>query len=355
MTDSVIQFLQSEEKRAHISSALFALALATAFLQPGLDSRVLPFVWLFLGGGIYFAYPRWSIGNRCVFAGLLVIIGSAWVAIPLIFINGRAPASTLTLALLTTPLLLYYLTDHGTLILKYLSPLWFIQATYVLWQGLVLHIPRAPGFAENTNAGSAFLMLGIIFLLDTRYKWLTIPLACAIPFSGSRWVAVVGAAMLGLLILKKYIPWRTLAPALVVAMSLVVVVNAAVITASYRGAPAAAVYIDRTADHANQRIALPPETSWATSLLPWGFVDSNLHNVPLRMMVETGLPSALAWLLILGYLTIKSPHPGSAVWMLLSVGLLSIMYYHTWVGPLGGLWWLLVGIRVRQVQREAEG
>ena len=355
MAHSVIQFIQSEEKRAHMSSALFALALATAFLQPGLDGRVLPFVWLFLGGGIYLAYPKWSIRNRWIFGGLLVIIVSAWLAIPLSFINGRVPASTVTLALLTTPLLLYYLTDNGTLILKYLTPLWFVQAAYVLWQGLILHIPRASGLTENPNAGSAFLMLGIIYLLDTRYKWLTIPLACAIPFSGSRWVAVVGAGMLGLLLLRQYIPWRTLAPAMAVSLIVVVLVNAAIITASYRAAPAAARYLGDTAGHASKRVAIPADVDWWTSLLPWGFVDSNLHNVPLRMAVETGIPSALAWLLILGYLAIKSPHPGSAVWLLLSVGFLSIMYYHTWVGPLGGLWWLFVGIRVREIQREAEG
>ena len=333
-----------------MSSALFALALATAFLQPDLDSRVLPFVWLFLGGGIYFGYSQFSMGNRWVFAGLVVIILSAWIAVPLSFINGRTPGSTITLAILTTPLLLYYLSDHGTLILKYLSPLWLLQAGYVLWQGLVFQIPRASGFADNTNAGSSFLLLGLIYLLDSRFKWLALPVACAIPFSGSRWVAVVGAAMIALLLIHKYLPWRSLAPALVIAVGIVVLTNAALINQSYRASPAAAAFIDETAGHAGQRVAMPSEASWWTSLLPWGFVDSNLHNVPLRMAVETGLPSALAWLAILGWLVIKSPHSDSSVWMLLSVGLLSIMYYHTWVGPLGGLWWVLVGIRARQVQ-----
>ncbi len=81
-------------------------------------------------------------------------------------------------------------------------------------------------------------------------------------------------------------------------------------------------------------------TPWI--IVPQGFINSQLHNVPIRMISETGLLSGLAWVAVGLFGLIRRPPYSYAWWMMLAVCLLSGMYYFTWSGPLGVFWWLLV-------------
>jgi len=112
------------------------------------------------------------------------------------------------------------------------------------------------------------------------------------------------------------------------------------------------------------------------SVLPHGVADHpGLHNVPLRMAVESGILAAMVWLGITGWalwprggakqrvrqgndqpvsknasmaLSERSDRFGASWWMLLALALLSLLDYYTWMGHLGGFWWLLVGMRLHR-------
>lgn len=57
----------------------------------------------------------------------------------------------------------------------------------------------------------------------------------------------------------------------------------------------------------------------------------------------------LAWIGLTVWALWRKPRRGSAFWMLLAVGAMSMMYYFPWVGLGGGIWWLLLGMRLKQV------
>ena len=65
--------------------------------------------------------------------------------------------------------------------------------------------------------------------------------------------------------------------------------------------------------------------------------------MPLRMAQESGILSAVAWVAVTAYALWRRPRLGAGWWLLAGVAGLSLMYYSTWVGPLGALWWVLVG------------
>jgi hypothetical protein len=223
-------------------------------------------------------------------------------------------------------------------IFYWLIPGWFLQASVMAWQWFAEGASRAGGIALNANAGSAFLLLGAIFLMhDKRLRWLSVPLLVAIPFSGSRWVVLVGAVVFGLIFLSKRVPWRYVAVGAAAALMILVSAQHSELARAYRV----------NANHAYdvERRANPAETQSLSILIPRGFHDTGIHNLSLRMVDETGLLSALAWVFVGGIALWRTPRYGASWWAMLAICLLSVMYYHVWIGPMGSFWWLLADKR----------
>ena len=293
------------------------------------------YLWC-LTAGYYFA-PKQTFWSKEV-ALCCVITASAFIAIPFsFFFEARNPAATGLLAMLTLLLMPLLFIRNVERIFYALIPGWFLQASVMAWQWFVEGVYRAGGIAENENAGSAFLLLGALFLIqDKRLKWLSVPLLVAIPFSGSRWVLVVGCMIFGLIFLSKHVRWRWIAVGIAISTMVLVAAQHDRLAIAYR--LHSSVHQDVT-HRANARDA---EFSFWKIWIPRGFHDTNLHSLPIRMADETGLLSALAWIGVGAICLWRKPRMTWQWWGLAAVCLLSVMYYFIWIGPLGALWWLYV-------------
>lgn len=280
----------------------------------------------------------------------ILIVLSAVIAIPLSAVFDRNIAASgfqAGLALLLFPLL--FVQDIKR-ILYVMIPACYLQAGMMAWQWFFQEgVFRAPGLAHNANAGSALLLLGAIFLAThPRLKWLAVPLLVAIPFSGSRWTLIIATLVFGLMFLARYVHWRYLLIGISVAFIALFSFQHDQIKSAFRVGNAAGVTQTTAATiriggtHSQERLTASTPVVTPKLLIPQGFVNSDLHNVPLRMAVETGLLSGVAWIAVGMLVLYRRPRYCYAWWMMLAVCLLSLMYYHTWVGPMGAFWWLLV-------------
>jgi len=226
----------------------------------------------------------------------------------------------------------------------------------------------SPGLAPNPNLAAGFLALGIVYLMTTPHKWLSIPLIMALLFTGSRWGLVVVAIILVAMVVTRTISWKPLLAAVGAIVITVALVGALTpsgyAVASYDSVGAAFHAAERGV---NGRLAIPH----IPSFLPSGVAEHpGLHNVPLRIAVESGIVAAALWVGITGLALVKGwkikgwatwkpprglhppeigPESQTRVfwWLLLTLVLLSMLDYYSWMGHLGGFWWLLVGVLVK--------
>lgn len=291
--------------------------------------------------GVYFA-PRCVTWNKTT-ALALTICGSALIAIPVsLIIDERSAPATGFLAMATLLLfpLLFVANVHK--IFYALIPGWFLQASVMAWQWFFendrLSIPwRTGGIAENENAGAAFLLLGAIFLVsDKRLKWLAVPLLMVIPFSGGRWVLVVAVAIFGLMFLSRKVQWKWILVGIGITFLALIGLQHSQFAEAYR------VNADVKKDVQYRANPEDADFSFWAIWIPRGFHDTNLHSLPIRMADETGLLSTLAWAAVGAIALWRQPRYSWQWWCLAAVCLLSVMYYFTWIGPLGMFWWLLV-------------
>jgi hypothetical protein len=285
--------------------------------------------------GFYYAPRRISFSLPVIIS--LLIVTSTFIAIPVsLFIEDRNTPATAFLAMATTILFPLIWVTNVERIFYALIPGWLLQASVMTWQWFVEGATRTGGIAENENAGSAFLLLGVIFLAARpRLKWLSIPLLMAMTFSGSRWVLIVAVITFGLIFLSKYISWKYLLIGMVISFIVLFGFQHAQLGEAYR--------VNRSVSNDIQYRANSSEADFniIAIWIPRGFHDTNLHSLPLRMADETGLVSALAWLAVGAWTLYRRPRYSWAWWSMAAICLLSVMYYHTWI-PMGVLWWLLI-------------
>lgn len=331
-----IPSLPSGGIKAHIGGALCAATFAIYLHSPSVGS--VWFLLAFLALWLALLFLPASRPAPIMITCALVIVGSAWVAVGIAIWTGFWPFQTLLLAFLTTVLFPLLFVANPAFILRWLIPVWLIHAGVSLAQWLD-GVYRVTGISSNANVGSAFLLLGCVYLLNGhhRARWLMIPLVTALPFTGSRWVAVVASLILVTFFLSGKADWRYIALGIALTTAIVLIVGWRDIYESYNRPSTLMAHLNGL--EYQTQLALPP--SWT----PRGFYDSGIHNVPWRMMHETGILSGLAWMGATLYGLLWKPRFDNRWWLLLTVALLSVMYYHTWVGPLGGFWWLLVRAR----------
>ena len=261
---------------------------------------------------------------------------------------------TLGVVLWMAPALLLYVTTDGYKVLAWLAPAFLIHAGMIIYQGFtgwklidanLLRLGEPTGLANNPNLAAGFLALGIIYFMTTRYKWLSPPLMMALLFTGSRWGLIVALAVIVLMVGARTISWKPLAVT-IVALVVSVVLIGAILKGGYQiagyGSFTSAATIAR--EHVNERLAVPH----IPSILPSGVAEHpGLHNVPLRISVENGLLAAGIWVGVTLWALTKRRF-SVRWWLLLTLAALSLLDYYTWMGHLGGFWWLLVGLLAKR-------
>ncbi len=330
--------------RVDFASPLIALSIGIAVSQPGLNNPILLVMWACLLCGVYLA-PRRKV-SRKQFMLLAIIPASALIAVPVSFFTSGEWAATIVLAIFTFGLFPLFLVDNLNRVLPWIIPVWALHAGMMAWQRVTedAGINRLGGLAINQNVASSFLLLGAIYLVHTRFKWLSVPLLVTILFTGSRWSTLVAAGVFAAIFICRKIDWRYLLVGMVVSVGVVSFLGWDSIIQGYRvhgdtGLAPVSEMIERNRSDIAYRWNIP---SGSLFLIPTGYIGSSLHNVPARMATETGLLSALAWLGFTGWGLWKFERLSGRWWMLLAVSLLSMMYFLTWLGPLGAFWWLLL-------------
>ncbi len=332
VSDSIFRATQSINVRSILGGILGATAAAIYITSPSLIS-----IWAPMGFILFWA-SIFLIGIRrpspIILICLAVIIGSAWIAVPFAaFTEATNLAGTLTLAILTTVLAPLAWIKDAKPIFYWLVPVWLAHAGVSLSQWITGSHERVIGLTQNANVDAAFLLIGCVYLINgnSRLKWLILPLVAAIPFTGSRWVAVVAATVALTLFGLKVVNWRYIAIGVATILLIVIPIG-------WEGLKRQTIERPQTLSiHVGGYESQP---NMPPTFIPRGFYDSGIHVVPWRMAHETGILSAVAWLGATVYALWR--RPDNLWWLLLTVGLISAMYYHAWIGPLGWLWWLLI-------------
>ncbi len=396
--------------RSTIGTGFLALSLLGNLGIRSFHSPLLLLTWTALAIGVLFTGV--SIGNRKVFRSLVALLAFHAFAIPGSILWGTGNWElTAGVVIWMAPALLLYLAKDAQRIFVWLTPAFLAHAGLTIYQGLNNYIwdsgvlvrsGAADGLANNANLSAGFLVIGIIYLQTSPRPWLSLPLLIAVVFTGSRWGLMVAGLLLLIMALTGAISWRPLLGA-VAAMVVGVLLLGLFAGSGYRVAGYGSI---TAAAHAAQtdigvRLAVPH----IPSFLPNGVAEHpGLHNVPLRIAVENGLLAAGLWIVITGWAlgrgwlwfgAIEFPilpfgrvkdecthcqqsehnghtpsihldnndltqherhnydrdygyHPISHRWILLALVLLSLLDYYTWMGHLGGFWWLLIGLLAKK-------
>jgi hypothetical protein len=253
------------------------------------------------------------------------------------------------------------------------------------------------GLTNNPNLAAGFLAIGIVYLMTSNrplFQALSLPLVVALLFTGSRWGILVPVAVIGVMALSGAVPWRVLAGAILVPLLTVVAMGLMGHGYQIAGYGSITSVLNPIVTDVGVRLAVPH----IPTFLPSGVAaHPGLHNVPLRIAVESGIIAAGIWVLITGYALLgfrkhpqqewapqheakhdqyhplcnDLPHSSFAHragetreigrgnpqdqpikkahrWLLLTLVLLSILDYYTWMGHIGGFWWLLIGLLTKR-------
>ena len=325
--------------------------------------------WTALALG-FIAAPK-STGHRKTLAALAGLLAAHAVAIPGAIIWGSGNwVLTAGVLIWMAPSMALYIADNTDRVLAWLIPAWLAHAGLIIWGGFfqwaldsrghILNHGIPTGLANNANLAAGFLDLGIVYALISNRPWMAPPLIMALLFTGSRWGIAVAGAVIILMVITRTISWRPVMWAALTLIGAVWLIGAATPAAyTIAGYDSLASIIYTAQADVGTRLAVPH----IPSFLPRGVAEhSGLHNVPLRIAVESGIGGALLWVAITawalgrrssdqhGHINQRrnaQQHPRHHVrhrWLLITLVLLGILDYYTWMGHMGGFWWLLIGM-----------
>jgi hypothetical protein len=352
--------LQPETLRAWARNA--APAFLALYLVSNLMLRSFTDVWMFIGwtalcSGIICG--GWEKGPRTIFWGVLALLFCHAAAIPGSLIWGTGNWElTAGVVLWMAPAMLLYLATNAHQVFVWLIPAWLFHATLVIIEGfthwnvvgdVMVRQGTNTGLANNPNLAAGFLAIGIVYLMASKrpaLQALSLPLVVALLFTGSRWGIVVPVAVIGIMALSGTIPWKVLAGG--VLALLLTVMGGGLIGAGYQIAGYGSITgaLNPIVTDVGIRLAVPH----LPSFLPYGVAEHpGLHSVPLRIAVENGIIAAGIWVAITAWALVPRAQVQPIYrWLLLSLVLLSILDYYTWMGHLGGFWWLLIGLLTKR-------
>ncbi len=366
-----------------------ASACLALYLVSNLLVRSFSDIWLFIGwtslcAGVILSSR--SRGPRLLWWALFLLLGFHTLAIPGSVIWGIGNWElTAGVLLWMAPAIALYWSDNGERIFAWLIPVWLVHTGLIIWQGFTrwgivgnVYVagaageptPLPSGLANNPNIAAGFLSLGIIYLLTTRYRWLAMPMLMALLFTGSRWGLLVTGAVLIAMVATRAIPWQPLAASAAVFLGAIVLLGQTPSGYAIAGIDSFAAVVHAVNVDVGNRLAVPH----IPTFLPSGVAEHpGLHNVPLRIAVENGIAAATLWLgITLWALWPRRSNPSPYKrarqcpdtksyikenfrpvhrWLLLTLVLLSVLDYYTWMGHMGGFWWLLIGLLAKESYR----
>ncbi len=388
-----------------------APAFLALYLVSNLLVRSFADVWLFIGWASLCAgviAGGWSKGSSRAFYALLTLLIFHGLAIPGSMLWGSGNWElTAGVLLWMAPALLLYLVKDAERVFTWLIPAFLVHAAWIMFDeasnGHLEGSLVATGISNNPNLAAGFLIIGIIYLLTNGKGWLAIPLLAALMLTESRWGIAVIMFLMPAMALSRVISWRPLLLGLVSVIGTVLLFGAMNPSGpQIAGYDSLAALSSTLGTDIGVRLAIPH----IPSFLPSGVAEhSGLHNVPLRIAVENGILAAGLWIVITGWalvsfknnadglghknnadglgqwknilyrLTLRKtaatvrftpsnpPYPVSNEsehqpqtnheynnghrWILLALVLLSVLDYYTWMGHLGGFWWLLIGLLLK--------
>jgi len=343
--------------RQALAAPCFALFLVSMLMMQSFTSPWLSVGWIALFSGFLIS-PK-SIGPRPVYAALIYLLIFHALAIPgsIFWGSGNWELTAGVLLWMAPALLLYFADIHVRSVFNWLLPAVLFHAGLVIYQGwahwywfdqFLIRTDAPTGLANNGNLAAGFLVLGLIHISTSKsYSWLSAPVLVALLFTGSRWGLIVGVVALVAILVSQRRSWRVLAAVLVALGTIIIAVIASPFSYGISGLDSLLASVRGVNGEIATRLAVPH----IPSFLPSGVAEHpGLHNVPLRIAIESGVLAAGLWVGVTAW-TLLRGRGGTAWWMLLALVSLSMLDYYSWMGHLGGFWWMLVGVLSKGKER----
>ena len=190
---------------------------------------------------------------------------------------------------------------------------------------------RPNGLSLSTNDTAGFLVLGIMYTMPTRARWLTVPMIVAVGLTGSRWAAAVLTFLLLWMLARRIADWRV-----VVALVILSALSWGfwdVLLAGYRNPTVQSVIVD-----IDYRMTLPVEGNGGylpsprlLGIIPYGSMGHLApHNVFVKMAYELGVVPLACWLWVNVWALWVRPRWNGTWWMVVAFLMLGVMDYYPW-------------------------
>jgi len=288
-----------------------------------------------------FSFSEKSVGNKRIFVCLILLLLLSYTAVGTTILWGTGKwIETLSIAVWMTPLILLYVSKVNERIFLWWIPLLILHSATLIVEGLVLGEYRPSGLLDNPNPASAILIIGVIVLLKSKYQWWSPLLIVSGLITGSRSSLITMVSVVTLLVLTKTV--KVYKP-VVVGLGVIVILISLSIGEINNGLRING--LDRITEDLKSRW----EVKEIPSIYPRGYTYSEgSHNIPLRIAGQIGIPATLMWIGVTLFCLYKKPRLTIPWWILATLSLLSITEYHTWLGPLAPVWWIVIKIRTEE-------
>ncbi len=347
--------MATTEGRSQLGSVLAGVGFALmTFAGDNFGSYPMYFGWLFVGFGLLIAPSRRI--SRLSSILLVVLLASAWIAIPFSVFRGNWFVTAILAVWLTPFAFLWLRTLSLDGLMVALVPAAILQSVVMIWQGLGDKVFRSAGLVESPNPAGAFMALVALYLLSTRARLLAVPLLIALALSGSRTATGVFVVVIVLMISAKAIPFRQTVLVLTIAAVLVIPWRHQVLTNYSRGG----------ADVLGQA-ELRLTRVGSVSVTPNGFQGNEVdtafrpfagptHNVLMRVAMEWGILAAAAWAALTVRALLKGWRIRPMHWYLLvaAVGM-GVLDYYVHIGALAWVWWVVLGLTLQETTNQSPG
>ncbi len=310
--------------------------------------------WIFLGLAV--GLGKRDIGPRLAYGSIIILLVSVVLAIPgsLIWDEGETGVTAYNVGWIL-PFGLLYLICNKESILEWIIPLLGLHSLVIIYEGIT-ETGRQSGLLDNANPAGALLTIGSVYLLTTKYRWLTPLTIVGIFYSGSRSAVlalVIVLCIMGVVwIFKRYkIHWKPLIVSLLILVPILGFNVGKIGDNLPRGSSLwSTSLVTVGVEDYQKRLRLTE----APSVIPKGITHSwGLHSLPERVAVEFGIIAGIVWIFVSIYGLTRKPLLNGSWWMLLTILVLSLSEYSIWLGPLAALWWMSLGIRVKGKTNES--
>ena len=334
------------DNRETLVLACTALAITFFLVTRGFRGDELYLGWIFLG--LAFGLSKRSIGNKWIFGGLVFLLLSHALSVPGSIWWGRGHwEMTLYHTVWITPFILLYLINTSEKVYLWLIPILVLHSSFIILEKLINNFGVTDsrlGLLDSANPSAALLTIGTVFLLNSKFRWIVPLLVVALFLNGQRSGLGTLAIMVGIITLVTVVrkQWIILLSTL-----LVIGIGLGIIIGSDYGEKAS-IWSGETLERGIEDLKTRWEVTDTPSLFPKGLTHSyGLHALVQRIAVELGILAAIVWIGITIYSLLQKPWFNTSWWVLLTIVIISITEYSVWLGILSAIWWITIGLRIK--------